>query len=115
MNTLGKEGENIASDFLRNKGFSIIRKNYRTVFGEIDIIAKDKDVIVFVEVKTRADNSFGHPFEAVDRKKREKIRKVALSFMKTLKKEFPSRFDVISITRDRDGTRIEHIQDAFEV
>ncbi len=115
MNTLGKEGEEIALDFLRNKGFSIIRKNYRTVIGEIDIIAKDKGVIVFVEVKTRADNAFGHPFEAVDQRKREKIRKVALSFMKTQKKEFPARFDVMSITKGREGTRIEHIQDAFEV
>jgi putative endonuclease len=115
MNTLGKEGEELASDFLRNKGFSIIRKNYRTVFGEIDIIAKDRGVIVFVEVKTRADSAFGHPFEAVDHRKREKIRKVALSFMKTLKKEFPARFDVMSITRGRGGMSIEHIQDAFEV
>ena len=115
MNSLGKEGEDIATDFLRDKGFSIIRKNYRTVFGEIDIIAKDKNVIVFVEVKTRTDNAFGHPFEAVDQRKRDKIRKVALSFMKSLKKEFPARFDVMSITRDRGGTRVEHIQDAFEV
>jgi putative endonuclease len=115
MNTLGKQGEAIALDFLRNKGFSIIRKNYRTVFGEIDIIAKDKGVIVFVEVKTRTDNAFGHPFEAVDQRKREKIRKVALSFLKTQKNEAPSRFDVISITRGGGETRIEHIQDAFEV
>jgi len=115
MNTLGKEGEDIAADFLKRKGLIIIKKNYRTVFGEIDIIARDKGVIVFVEVKTRTDNAFGHPFEAVDQRKREKIRKVALSFMKTEKKEFPSRFDVMSITMDRAGTRIEHIQDAFEV
>jgi len=115
VNTLGKEGEDIALDFLRNKGFSIVIKNYRTVFGEIDIIAKDRGVIVFVEVKTRTGNSFGRPFEAVDQRKREKIRKVALSFMKTQKKEFPSRFDVLSITKSGEGTRIEHIQDAFEV
>jgi len=115
VNTLGKEGEDIALDFLRKKGFIIVRKNYRTAFGEIDIIAKDREVIVFVEVKTRADIAFGHPFEAVDKRKREKIRKVALSFMKTQKKEFPSRFDVMSITRNGGRTSIEHIQDAFEV
>jgi len=115
MNTLGKEGEDIAAEFLKKKGLSIIRKNYRTVFGEIDIIARDRDVIVFVEVKTRADNAFAHPFEAVNKKKREKIRKVALCFMKGLKKEFPARFDVLSITKDRGETRINHIKDAFEV
>jgi putative endonuclease len=115
MNTLGKEGEEIAAGFLRKKGFRIIEKNYRTVFGEIDIIAQDRGVIVFVEVKTRADTTYGHPFEAVHPKKREKIRKVALCFMKRLKKESPARFDVMSITRDKGETRIEHIQDAFEV
>ena len=115
MNTLGKEGEDIAAAFLKKKGFRIIEKNYRTAFGEIDIIAQDRGVIVFVEVKTRSDITFGYPFEAVNPKKREKISKVALCFMKRQKKEFPSRFDVMSITRDRGETRIEHIQDAFEV
>jgi len=115
MNTLGKDGENIAADFLEKNGLSIIRKNYRTVFGEIDIIAKDREVIVFVEVKTRADDSFAHPFEAVNQKKREKIRKAALCFMKGQKREFPARFDVLSITSYRGETRIEHIKDAFEV
>ena len=115
MNTLGKDGEDIAAAFLKKKGFRIIEKNYRTVFGEIDIIAQDRGVIVFVEVKTRSDTTFGYPFEAVNPKKREKIRKVALCFMKRQKKESPARFDVMSITRDRGETRIEHIQDAFEV
>ena len=115
MNTLGKDGENIAAAFLKKKGFRIIEKNYRTAFGEIDIIAQDRDVIVFVEVKTRSDTAFGYPFEAVNPKKREKIRKVALCFMKRQKKESPARFDVMSITRARGETRIEHIQDAFEV
>ena len=115
MNTLGKEGEDIAADFLKKNGLSILRKNYRTVFGEIDIIARDREVIVFVEVKTRADNAFAHPFEAVNQKKREKIRKVALCYMKGQKKEFPARFDVLSITMDKGKTLIDHIKDAFEV
>ena len=115
MNTLGKDGENIAAAFLEKKGFRIIEKNYRTVFGEIDIIAQDRGVIVFVEVKTRTDITFGHPFEAVNPKKREKIRKVALCFMKRQKKEFPARFDVLSIYFEHGRQQIEHIQDAFEV
>lgn len=115
MNSLGKEGEEIALHFFRKKGFRIIEKNYRTPFGEIDIIAKEKDILVFIEVKTRADNSFGYPFEAVTPRKREKIRRVALSFLKKYKKELPARFDVLSITLDGDKRNIEHIKDAFEV
>ncbi|MEJ2684428.1 MAG: YraN family protein [Candidatus Sulfobium sp.] len=115
MNTLGREGEDIALAFFRKKGYRIVEKNFRTVFGEIDIIARDRDVLVFIEVKTRADDSFGSPFEAVDRRKREKIRKVALCFMKKLKKEVPARFDVLSIESVGADRRIEHIKDAFEV
>ena len=114
MNTLGREGEVIALEFLRKKGYRILEKNYRTVFGEIDIIARDREVLVFIEVKTRAGTTFGYPFEAVNPKKREKIRKVALCYLKKQKNESPARFDVLSITRDRGETRIEHIQDAFE-
>lgn len=115
MNTLGREGEDIALAFFRKKGYRIVEKNFRTAFGEIDIIARDRDVLVFIEVKTRADDSFGSPFEAVDRRKREKIRKVALCFMKKLKKEVPARFDVLSIENAGDDRRIEHIKDAFDV
>ncbi|MDA8079013.1 MAG: YraN family protein [Nitrospiraceae bacterium] len=114
MNNLGKKGEDAAAVFLKEKGFKILRTNYRTPFGEIDIIAKDGDVLVFVEVKTRADDAFGSPFEAVTRRKREKIKKVALCFMKGLRKETAARFDVLSIM-SRDGRQfIEHIPDAFE-
>jgi putative endonuclease len=115
MNSLGKEGEEIALRYFRKRGYGIIERNYRTPFGEIDLIAKDGDVIVFIEVKTRADSAFGRPFEAVDRKKREKMRKVSLSFMKKLRKEVPARFDVLSIDMGNGRERIEHIRDAFEV
>ena len=114
MNTLGKEGEDRAVAFLKKKGYRILEKNYRTVFGEIDIIAKDGDVVVFIEVKTRADGAFGYPFEAVTQRKREKIRKVALSFLKKLKREPPARFDVLSIRLEGGEKKIEHIRDAFE-
>ena len=115
MNTLGKEGERIAKEFLKKKGYSILQENYRTPFGEIDIIAREKDVLVFVEVKTRADFTFGSPFEAVNHRKKEKIKKVALSYMKRLKKECPARFDVLSINVEDGREKIEHIRDAFEV
>ncbi len=115
MNTLGKEGERIAKEFLKKKGYSILKENYRTPLGEIDIIAREKDVLVFVEVKTRADLTFGSPFEAVNHRKKEKIKQVALSFMKRLKNECPARFDVLSINVEGGKKRIEHIRDAFEV
>lgn len=105
----------MAAAYFREKGYRIIEKNYRTVFGEIDIIAKDRGVLVFIEVKTRTDDVFGSPFEAVHKQKREKIRKVALCFMKKFGKEVPARFDVLSIEREGAGHKIEHIKDAFEV
>ena len=115
MNTLGKEGEARAVAFLKKKGYHILEKNYRTVFGEVDIIAKDKEVVVFIEVKTRSDDLFGHPFEAVNERKREKMRKVALCFMKKLRQEVPARFDVLSINMEDGPGCIRHIRDAFEV
>lgn len=115
MNTLGKKGEEIAVRFIKEKGYRIVEKNYRTVFGEIDIIAKDKEALVFIEVKTRADDTFGDPFEAVNYRKREKIKKVALCFLKKIRKELPARFDVLSINVENGREKIEHIKDAFEV
>jgi len=115
VNTLGKAGEDAATAFLKKKGYSIVRTNYRTPLGEIDIIARDRGVLVFVEVKTRADDSYGHPYEAVDRRKREKMRRVALCFLKGLKKEPAARFDVLSIRMQDGRSVITHIPDAFEV
>ncbi len=115
MNTLGKEGEELALRFLKKQGYRIIGKNYRTPFGEIDIIADDGGVLVFVEVKTRSGDAFGSPFEAVDRRKRDKIKNVALSYMKRIRKEPPARFDVLSIDVDEGRKKIDHIKDAFEV
>lgn len=115
MNRLGREGEEAAISFLSRKGYAIIEKNYRTPFGEVDIIAQDRGTIVFVEVKTRAGQSFGQPFEAVGPRKRETMKRVALSFMKKLKKECPARFDVLSISFVNGRYHLEHIADAFEV
>jgi putative endonuclease len=116
MKSLGSEGEGLAVKFLRRKGYDIIAKNYKTPIGEIDIIAKDGDTVVFVEVKTRTNDSFGHPFEAVNQNKRRKLKNLALLYLKKERKEFPVRFDVISIICVQNGEKaIEHITDAFEV
>ena len=117
MNTvsLGSEGEGLAVEFLKKKNYKILAKNYKTFIGEIDIVAKDGDTIVFVEVKTRANDAFGLPFEAVNKGKRQKLKNLALLFLKKHPREAPARFDVISIVQTHDGNKvIEHITDAFE-
>ena len=113
---LGSEGEEVAVRFLKKKRYGIIARNYKTPIGEIDIIAKDGDTIVFVEVKTRANDIFGYPFEAVNQNKRRKLKNLALLYLKKQRKELPVRFDVISIFCGQDGRKeLEHIIDAFEV
>jgi putative endonuclease len=115
-NKTGREGENFARKYLKKKGLKIMMTNYRTPIGEIDIIARDRDTIVFIEVKTRQTLSFGYPFEAVTRKKREKLKKLALYYLKNEEKaEVPVRFDVMGLHL-KDGTyEVQHIIDAFEV
>lgn len=115
MKALGSEGEDFAVRFLRGKGYSILEKNFKTSIGEIDIIARNGDALVFIEVKTRTNDSFGYPFEAVTERKRHKLRNLALLYLKKKGREFPVRFDVISVYRNDGKTEIEHIEDAFEV
>jgi putative endonuclease len=116
MKPLGSEGEDLAVRFLQKKGYRIVARNYKTPVGEIDIIARDSDTIVFIEVKTRTDISFGYPFEAVNKRKRQKLKNLALLYLKRQGKESPVRFDVISIFCMDNGKKdVEHIKDAFEV
>ena len=116
MKDLGTKGENLAVRFLMKKGYSVIQRNHKTPFGEIDIIAQDGNTIVFVEVKTRRDTFFGYPFEAVTRRKINKLKKSALFYLKKQRRESPARFDVLSIFNTDSGLfEIEHFIDAFEV
>lgn len=109
----GQSGEIIASNYLKKKNYKILELNYKNKIGEIDLIAKDGEYIVFVEVKTRMSGAFGHALEAVDEKKQRKIRAVAsLYLMKKKQMDKPSRFDVVAIMGDQDAD-IEHIIDAF--
>ncbi|MBM4128834.1 MAG: YraN family protein [Nitrospira sp.] len=116
MRLLGSEGETFAVAFLEKRGYKIISRNYKTPIGEIDIIAQDGNTIVFVEVKTRKDESLGKPFEAVNKKKQQKLKNLALFYLKARGKEYPVRFDVLSILYGDDKKKhVEHIKDAFEV
>ena len=109
---IGRDGEEIAAEYLRNNGYRIVEKNYRNRFGEIDVIAKDGNTLVFVEVKTRNTPSYGPPSSAVDSKKQQRIGKVAVTYLtKKGLTQHPIRFDVVSIC---DG-EIEVIRDAFEL
>jgi putative endonuclease len=112
----GEAGEAIAARHLEKKGYRIIEKNYRTKLGEIDLIAKDRDTIVFVEVKSRRSRQFGNPKAAVTPQKQRKISMVALQYLKATRRNNASaRFDVAAVTVTRDKPRVEIIKNAFEL
>jgi len=93
----GKIGEEEAVKFLKKNKYKIIERNFRTKFGEIDIIAKKENKVVFIEVKTRKTISFGYPEEAVDERKLNKIKKVALYYIQKNKIKSPVKVEVLSI------------------
>ena len=99
---LGNKGENLACKYLEEKGYKILIRNFRCKCGEIDIIAQDKDEIVFVEVKTRTNLNYGLPSEAVDKKKKIHILRVSKYFIYIKKLEKKKiRFDVIEVYKNR--------------
>lgn len=113
---IGNFGEDKACEFLEKNGISVLSRNYTCRGGEIDIIAKDGDTIVFAEVKTRASKSFGTPGEFVDFFKQEKIIKTALYYLG--RDDVDMRFDVIEVMYRMAGdvmsvTEINHIKSAF--
>lgn len=109
---LGAQGEQIAAQFLEKEGYKILERNFRySRFSEIDIIAKDNDTIVFVEVKTRSTTNFGHPFEAVNHKKLINIFKAGLAFLKNTKEHYKRyRIDIISVLKSEPPV-VEHLKD----
>ena len=116
---LGRQGEKAAIKFLKKNGYRIIEKNFHTKAGEIDIIAEQEKVLVFVEVKTRSGSRWGHPVEALTAHKQKKIASIASSFLAKHKiQDRECRFDVVSILGDPEFPKnweIELIQDAFRV
>jgi len=110
----GKSGEKIALKYLKEKGYNILAKNYKTNLGEIDIIISNADTLIFVEVKTREDTKFlDRPAEAITAFKCKKINQVAAQYMSRFQlRHVPVRFDVIEIYLV--GGQIEHIENAFD-
>ena len=113
---LGREGEEIAENYLKKKGYRLVERNYRCPLGELDLIALDRRVIVFVEVKTRGDESYGPPLESVHPRKQRKMIKTALFFLSVHKlHNREARFDVVGISFAGQEPVVEHIENAFEV
>lgn len=100
----GRLAEELAADALRKKGFQILERNFANRFGEIDIIAKDKDILVFVEVKSKMGAEFGLPEEMINRNKLQKVKNMALIYMKGQLK--PCRIDVVAVVLSLEGNLI---------
>lgn len=114
---LGQLGERAAARFLKKQGYIIIACGHRDHFGEIDLIAVDGRIVVFVEVKTRSAHDAGHPAEAVDRDKQRRLTRAASAYRKHHDLlETAARFDVIAITwpAGKGQPVIEHFKNAFE-
>ena len=101
---LGQLGEKLASDFLKKQGYKILGHNYRTRGGEIDIVAKDGEAIIFIEVKTRVSREFGYPEEAIDERKQHKLAMTAECYLTEHRLyEADYRIDAIGIEMGHDG------------
>lgn len=107
---LGKKSEKLVVSYLKKQGFTIVKTNYRTPFGEADIIAQDGDELAFVEVKARLSDRYGAPREAVDRGKQKRYYKIAAYYGARIGEEPNARFDVAEVY---EGDRIEYYKNAF--
>lgn len=113
-NDIGTQGEKEARDYLLDKGYEILERNWRSGKAEIDIIARQNDVLIFIEVKTRTNTSFGQPEDFVDSKKVKFLTSAAGDYMREINYDWEVRFDIISIViKSRKTTIIRHIEDAF--
>ena len=115
---LGRWGEGIAAEYLRKKHYTIVAANYRCRFGEIDLIAENRQFLVFVEVKLRKSAAFAEAMEFVDWRKQERLKETAAIYLSQNETQKQPRFDVIEIyapegTQTRKPT-VRHWEDAFE-
>ncbi len=113
----GQEGESAAEQYLRQKGYRIVARNLRSSVGELDLVAEDGQVLVFVEVKARRTDAFGGAIHAVDQRKQEKLIQLAAQYLARHRIQGRlCRFDVVLLQgTDAVTSQIEHIQNAFEV
>jgi putative endonuclease len=111
---LGRRGEELACDELQRRGYEVVARRYRTRAGELDIIARHGDYLVFVEVKARHDGAFGGPEEAVTLQKQQKLVWMATDYLtRSGLHDRPCRFDVVAINTEVDPALVTVIEDAF--
>jgi len=113
---VGRRGEEIAKEHLEKKGYKIIEQNYRTRYGEIDLVAKKKNELVLVEVRTRVGDSFGAPEETINLKKLHKLRGNALAYAKSYRWSGHIRVDAVGIVlrKDHSVERLNHYENIIE-
>lgn len=112
-NETGRRGEDLATAFLLGKGYGILDRNWKCGHKEIDIIAQDKDEIVFVEVKTRTHEDVLTAVESVDARKQQLLFSAANAYIKMCRFNLSPRFDIVTVVGEAPDQRIEHIVDAF--
>lgn len=117
--TVGKAGEDFVAQYLKSKGYIIIKRNWRdSRYGEIDVVAENRECIAFVEVKTRKKDALVSGLDAVDFHKQQRIKNASQTFMRRLRTNLPPRLDVAEITvlSEKDGKfqfEINYIENAF--
>ena len=112
-NLLGGKGEMLASRFLLDKGYAVHHHNWRSGHKEIDISAQERNVLVFVEVKSRTSEEYGNAYDAVDDKKIRLLISAAQAYIRKYNIDLKFRFDIITVIGNSEPYRIEHIEDAF--
>jgi len=112
-NELGKKGEELAVGFLIKNGYTIVAQNYRFDKAEVDIIARKKEILAIIEVKTRSSKDFGKPEEFVKPKQIQNLVKAVNEYVIENDLDVEVRFDIVSILKEKQGFDIEHIENAF--
>lgn len=112
-NILGTRGEDLAVEFLKDKGHQIVERNWRLSGYEIDIISEDDEFIVFVEVKTRSSSQWGNPEQSIGKQRMRRMINGASHYLKLNNIDKPARFDIVAIIVSEKEKEIEHFEDAF--
>ncbi len=111
---LGRKGEDLAASYLRGLGWEIVERNYRTRLGEIDIVSRDRDTLIFVEVKTRTNSDVARPDQSVTVRKQAKLRRLIEEYLVRHNQEQADvRFDVVGVTIGRRHPEFDHIKGAL--
>ena len=113
--SVGKAGEDLAERYLKRQGYAVVERNYRCPLGEIDLVALNRRVVVFVEVKTRRVNTSGTPLESVNAAKRRRLKRVALHYLSRHRLHDRNvQFDVVGISFHTDPPAVQHVRNAFD-